>query len=315
MAQFDGRCRTADEIFAAVMAEPAADAAESVAVLRRSGVGRILAAAGSGPDRVVGFAEVVCDLAALDGSLGWLAAVFGPVHGLSEHADRLIAPALQGSGTVREDRLTGRWDSVVGAGHADGFLLPVDGGREVLVPRSAVHVEPVDARTGLVGAAVCDVIAAGVAVGAPESVPGIGDPGVAGALAAGAAAAVVGCADGLWRKHVEQVRARLTISYGGDEVTDDATAEVARSAADIDAARMQILTPDPDGPPTPGWAYRQAVARARGAADRLLATSRHALDAADPVSRRWCDLQAGCRLAEAVFRRTAGSGERLGRTH
>ncbi len=120
---------------------------------------------------------------------------------------------------------------------------------------------------------------------------------------AGAAAAVVGSADGVWRKHVDQVRARLDFSYGGDEVTDEAAAEVARAASDIDAAKLQI-TGSVDPATTPEiatWAFAQSVARARGAADRLLASSRHALDASDPVTNLWRDVHAGCRLAVRIL--------------
>lgn len=77
----------------------------------------------------------------------------------------------------------------------------------------------------------------------------------------------------------------------------------ARAASDIDASALQIIAALDGAAELSGWAYRQAVARAHGAADRLLANSRHALDAADPVSLRWRDVQAGRRLADAVITR------------
>lgn len=117
--------------------------------------------------------------------------------------------------------------------------------------------------------------------------------------AAGAAAAVVGSADGVWRKHVDQVRARLDISYGGDEVTDEAAAQVARAASDIDAAKLQIT--DSLDPGTTAWALAQSVTRARSATDRLLASSKHALNSSDPVTHRWRDVHAGCRLALPII--------------
>ncbi|HEX7826214.1 MAG TPA: hypothetical protein VF477_15020, partial [Mycobacterium sp.] len=113
---------------------------------------------------------------------------------------------------------------------------------------------------------------------------------------AGATAAVVGTADGAWRTHVAQVRARLDFSYGGDEVTDEAAAEVARAASDIDAAKLQISLDA-----ATAWGFTQSVARARGAADRLLASGRHALDASDPVTNRWRDVHAGCKLANRIL--------------
>jgi 3-hydroxy-9,10-secoandrosta-1,3,5(10)-triene-9,17-dione monooxygenase len=95
------------------------------------------------------------------------------------------------------------------------------------------------------------------------------------------------------------VRARLATSSGGDEVSDAAAAQVAWAASDIDAARVQVTSPleAADDLAAATWVHRQAVARARDAADRLLANSRHALDASDPVTLGWQDVQAGCRLA------------------
>jgi 3-hydroxy-9,10-secoandrosta-1,3,5(10)-triene-9,17-dione monooxygenase len=122
--------------------------------------------------------------------------------------------------------------------------------------------------------------------------------------AAGAAAAVVGSADGVWRNHVDQVRARLDISHGGDEVTDEAAAQMARAASDIDAAKQQILAsldPGSAARETPTWAFEQSIARARAAADHLLASSRHALNSSDPVTKRWRDVHAGCRLAAPII--------------
>lgn len=249
------------------------------------------------PSRPAEYVAVVCELAALDGSLGWLAAMFGSTAGA---ADGLIAPSARGTGVVRDGRLTGRWDCVVGARYADLLLLSVDDGSGVLVPAvpgPALHIEPAPGSVGLDEAGICAVTVTELAVAAGDLRPP--DP----RLAAGAAAAVIGCADGVWRSHVERVRARLTVFHGGDEVTDDAAAQVARAASDIDASALQIIAALDGAAELSGWAYRQAVARAHGAADRLLANSRHALDAADPVSLRWRDVQAGRRLADAVITR------------
>lgn len=119
-------------------------------------------------------------------------------------------------------------------------------------------------------------------------------------VVAACAAAVVGTADGMWRRHVDQVRARLAISHGGDEVTDEAAVHVARAASDIDAAKLQITTAASQRI-TGTWPYTQAVARARGAVDRLLSGTRHALDASDPVTDAWRDVHTGCRLAAVLI--------------
>lgn len=293
-------------------------AGESIAALRSSGAGRILQ-----PPQYGGlglpadeFVWAVCELAAVSGSLGWLAAIYNAaaheVAGLPPHAAdevwdanpaALIAIGHRGSGELADGRLTGRWESVVGAGQADWLLLPAGRERRVLVARSHVRVEPADHAAGLRTAGVGEVIADDLSVAERRVFSG---DGARCSLieGAGAAAAVVGSADGVWRKHVDQVRARLDLSYGGHEVTDEAAAEVARAASDIDAAKLQItgvLDPATSAPQTAAWALAQSVARARGAADRLLASSRHALDASDPVTSLWRDVHSGCLLAVRIL--------------
>lgn len=251
------------------------------------------------------FVWAVCELAAVSGSLGWLAAMYNAaayeVAGLpaahevwDANPDALITIGHRGSGDLANGRLAGRWESVVGAEEADWLLLPAGRACRVLVPRSSVRVEPADRAAGLCTAGVGQVIVDGLVVG--DGRVFTGDRSLI--ACAGAAAAVVGLADGVWRKHVDQVRARLDVSFGGDEVTDEAAAEVARAASDIDAAKLQ-LTGSLDPPVS--WAFAQAVARARGAADRLLASTKHPLDASDPVTDLWRDVHAGCRLAVRIF--------------
>ena len=281
--------------------------AESIAALRSSGADRMLQPLQHGGRGlpVDEFVWAVCELAARDGSLGWLAASYNAaayeVAGLpaahevwDANPDALITAGHRGSADLTSGRLTGRWESVVGAEQADWLLLPAGRACRVLVPRSSVRVEPRDRAAGLSVAGVGEVIIDGLVVDNGRVFTGDRSL-IAGA---GAAAAVVGSADGVWRKHVEQVRARLDVSFGGDEVTDEAAAEVARAASDIDAARLQLM--GALSPPAP-WAFAQSIARARGAADRLLASSRHALDASDPVSDLWRDVHAGCRLAVRIL--------------
>ena len=247
------------------------------------------------------FIGAVGDIAATDGSLGWLAGSYGVAAvALSPEAvdrvwgtrpDALVAIAHHGSAMVKRGRLTGRWGSVVGAERADWFLLSCDG-RLLLVPRTHVdvdaHLRPAD----LSGAGIGDVTVSDFAIDDRDTA--VADPVMA---AATAASVVVGSALGGWRRHVEQVRARLAISYGGDEITDEAAAQIARTASDLDASRLQISTAGLSGMAP----YAQAIARARAAADRLMASSRHALDASDPVTAAWRDAHAGCRLAAALM--------------
>jgi 3-hydroxy-9,10-secoandrosta-1,3,5(10)-triene-9,17-dione monooxygenase len=301
MSESIGRHRAVQEILDAV-------AGESIAALRSSGAGRMLQPLRHGGLGLPAdeFVLAVCELAALDGSLGWLAATYNAaaqeVAGLPPRAadevwdanpEALIATAHRGAGELIDGRLTGRWECVLGAEEADWLLLPADHARRVLVPRSQVRIELATRGTGLSAAGAGDVIVGDVAVGDGRVFLGDDDSGTI--AAAGAAAVVVGSADGVWRKHVDQVRARLGISYGGDEVTDEAAAQVARAASDIDAARLQIT-----GSLDPATAA-QSIARARSAADRLLASSRHALSSSDPVTHRWRDVHAGCRLAAPII--------------
>lgn len=285
--------------------------AGSTAAGRGSAIGRILqprrhGGFGVGADA---FVSVVYELAARDGSLGWLAAMFNAaaheVAGLPEKVadevwgaapDALVATSCRpGDGVVHNRHLTGRWETVIGAEHADWLLLSAEKSR-VLVPRSGVRIDPVTGHHGLDAAGSADVTISELPVDERRVFPNPPDR-VTVIAGAGAAAAVVGSAEGVWRKHVEQVRMRLATSHGGDQVTDEAAAQVARAASDIDAAKLQVTTSLQlvDLAAARG-AHQQAVARARGAADRLLGSSRHALNASDPVTRMWGDVHAGCRL-------------------
>lgn len=266
------------------------------------------------------FVSQICEVAALDGSLGWLAAMFNAsayeVATLPDNVaravwgsdtDAVVTTAHQGSGALDSDgQLTGKWESVVGAEYADWLVLPTKKGR-VLVPRGAADIEPIPQDLGAAG--IGDVTIAGHPVDDGHTCPG--DPRAAAIAMAGAAAAVTGSADGVWRRHVEQMRARLATTYSGDELANAAPEQVGRAASDIDATKLQIIEAlrRPDAEASGSWVYEQAVARARAAADRLLGNSRHALDLNDPATRLWRDVHAGCRLAAIVFEADAWTAE------
>lgn len=289
-------------------------ATESVAVLHDSMVGRILQPARWGGIALPadGFIAAICELAALDGSRGWLTAVLNTaaheVAAMSTHlADELwgadpntlITTGYRAVGRLTAGgRLTGRWECVVGAEYADWLLLTADRGGicRVLIPRSAVHLGPAGEPNGLAAAGIRDVTVSDAAVAKGHIFASPTDR-VAMISAAGAAVAVVGTADGVWRRQVDQMRRRLATSGGG--VAESASAQLARAASDIDAAKLQVTTSlEHYGDLRAAtYAYRQAVIRARDAADGLLGSSHHALDAADPVTRQWRDVHAGYRLA------------------
>ncbi|MFI5511245.1 hypothetical protein ACIA48_27625 [Mycobacterium sp. NPDC051804] len=315
---------TAPRVVREVLAKMAASdtvTAESLVGLQRSLTGQAFRPSryGGSEQDADEFVSQICELAALDGSLGWLAATFNAaaihvatlpddvVHAIwGTDSDAVVTIALHGSGAVDPDgRLTGTWESVVGAEYADWLVLPTDhAASRVLVPCSAADIEPTKEPSCLGAAGLSDVAVAGYPV--DDSYAFTSNQCAAAIAMAGAAAAVIGSADGVWRRHVEKMRARLATSYSGDELAIAAPAQVGRAACDIDATKLQIIDAlrRPNAEASSSWEYEQAIARARGVADRLLQNSRHALDLNDPATRRWRDVHAGCRLAADFLRQS-----------
>ncbi|WBP96452.1 hypothetical protein O6072_09280 [Mycolicibacterium neoaurum] len=247
------------------------------------------------------FLCTVIELGTENASRGWVAAAYGlgaqalPATAFdvvwSEHPDARVTVAFGGSALVDGNRLNGRWPSVVGALEADWFLLGAAVGC-VLLPAAAVRVHRNQHDGGLPASGLADVDVADVDMTSAQMCPHrtAADAVLATAVAA---AAVVGSALGGWQRHVDALRAQLAISHGGDVLTDQAAAQIARTASDLDASRIQITTSGF----TRRAPYAQAMARSRAAMDQLLASSRHALDVSDPVTTAWRDVHAGCRLA------------------
>jgi 3-hydroxy-9,10-secoandrosta-1,3,5(10)-triene-9,17-dione monooxygenase len=82
------------------------------------------------------------------------------------------------NGCLADGRLTGRWESVVGAELAEWLLLPADhrGTCRVLVLGSGVRIEPVNRPTGLAAAGVRHVTASDLAVDDDASSPMVATP-------------------------------------------------------------------------------------------------------------------------------------------
>ncbi|MDG4667831.1 hypothetical protein [Mycobacterium sp. 236(2023)] len=236
------------------------------------------------------FVSRILDLAATDSSRAWqtLVSDLGVLE-VGEYPRSVVA-CHHGRGHLDAGRLTGRWPGVVGARQAHWLILPARDtmAHRVLVSRKDATIEATGGYAALDGAGVADVTVTDLAVDPTRIVGGGADAGVL--AAAGAAAVVVGSANGLWHSHVERLRTQLASS--SDAITDAVAAQVAAAASDIDAARLQI---------TELSSYRQAIARARAAADRLLEHSRHALDASHPVTLRWREVDLGSRLAVRVL--------------
>jgi 3-hydroxy-9,10-secoandrosta-1,3,5(10)-triene-9,17-dione monooxygenase len=325
-------------------ADPGASAAESIAVLREPSSrllqpvrygGRAVSRSSS---EAVDFVAAVADLAERDGSVGWFAAAVNTsaygVAGLGDAAAErvwgadtgaLVAACEEPTGRLTAEagqfRLTGRWESVTGALSADWLLLNAldgDSVRCVLLPRDAVRVDHQAGLRGLDAAGIGDVAVSDAIVDAQTVFPNpddsscatgeLDDEGPPYGILAGAAraAAVIGAASGVWQAHVGQVRRRLATSYGSEDTTELTASAVlvAKAESDIDAARLQLVTALSADAAGAAPALRQAVTRARNAADQLLSSgSRHALDATDPVARLWLDVLAGYRL---TIRRIGG---------
>ncbi|MEW2480605.1 hypothetical protein AB0876_13555 [Mycobacterium sp. NPDC049093] len=313
--------------------EPSRSAAESIAVVRDSGSGRLMQPVRYGGRAVppAEFLTAVADLAERDGSTGWLAAAVNAaayaVAGLGDPAaERVWGADARALVTADADpvgrlaagdgqfRLTGRWESVTGAHVADWLLLGALDGETVryaLVPRSAVQVDGDGGPRGLDAAGIGDVTVSDVVLDS-NSLFALSDdkawdrgefdddrPPYPLLAAAGQAAAVVGAASGVWQAHVGQVRRRLGTSYGSEDTTELTASAVlvATAESDIDAARLQLSTALSADADSAASALRQAVTRARNAADELLSSgNRHALDVTDPVTRLWFDVLAGYRL-------------------
>ena len=320
---------------------PGARTAESIAVLDDSSTTRLLQPAEHGGRgvTVAEFVSAISELAARDGSAGWLAAVLNAAAhqvaalggGAAERVWGSDPAALVTMGTrsdgqlTREGshfRLTGRWNTVTGATLAHWLLLRAGlggTGHWVLLPRDAVDVTQRDDIVGLRTTGIGDVAVSGVAVQesavypcADEKSCAEGGFGTISTVVAGAAAAaaVIGAAVGIWQAHVGQVRQRLATSYGSEDTAERTTSAVvvAETASTIAAARMQLDESLCAEAAPAARAQLQAVARARTAADRLLGSgNRHALDAADPVTRLWLDASAGYRLAVRLLDE-AGAG-------
>jgi 3-hydroxy-9,10-secoandrosta-1,3,5(10)-triene-9,17-dione monooxygenase len=261
------------------------------------------------------FVKAVAEFARIDASAGWLTALFnvgtralatlhGPIAGevWGDDGSALVAIGHRAQGRcIRDDMVVGRWRSVVGATHADWLLLAIDDGRWALIHRGDTQVDSGTRQQGLDAAGIADVTVSGVDVDSVRIVGPLSDA-TAGLMGASMAAAVVGSADGFWQGHVDQMRARLATSHGGEGATADSAAQLAWAASDIDAAEIQVaatlsLTDSTDA----HREYQQAAFRARNGADRVMANSRHALQASDPVTARWRDVQIGSRLAEDFF--------------
>jgi 3-hydroxy-9,10-secoandrosta-1,3,5(10)-triene-9,17-dione monooxygenase len=281
--------------------------------------------------------EVVGLVAGACGSTGWVTAQIGAVPWvLSQFPDAarqllgsepgaipLVAFSPEPAGRLLDSDgalvVEGRWSAVTGAAHASWFALTCreETGSEpghvglVLVRAEDCQLDdPVDT-VGLSASGAQDVVAPAIVVPPEAWAPTFPDRGTALALVGAAAAmALVGAARGALDVHLEQVRHRVALSHGGEDVSarDLSPAKVGRAASQLDAATLLLreqagIEADPDSAPRdPFDDQLYAVDRAVEAAGLVFGSVRgHALANDDPVARLWRDVRVGAHHARSLI--------------
>ncbi len=239
--------------------------------------------------------------------------------------DPLVAYSLEPGGQVVEDddglRLTGNWPGVTGAAYAGWLVLAARRAtREgpgpvglVVVRASDCTLSPAVDSIGLTAAGAQEVTVSDVAL--PLDAWAAPEPARLRPVGALAAMALVGAAQGALEEHVQQVRRRVELTHGGEDVSAAglSPARIGRAASQIEAAAHLLAgsVDDPDGlPQEPLEQLRFAVDRAVEGAELVFGSVRgHALDNGDPVARLWRDVQVGAHHTRALvsWLRTLGS--------
>lgn len=274
--------------------------------------------------------ELVRLVAGACGSTGWTAAHAAAAPWLLEAfastvrerlrgepaLDPLVAFSLEPAGQVVEHdgelRLTGTWPGVTGATHASWLVLAARRSTDegpgpvglVVVPADDCSLAPAVDSIGLTAAGAQEVTARDVAL--PLDAWAAPDRDRLGPVGALAAMALVGAAQGALDEHLQQVRRRVELTHGGEDVSAAglSPARVGRAASQLDAAAHLLASRDgdPDGlPQEPLEQLRFAIDRAVEGAELVFGSVRgHALDNGDPVARLWRDVQVGAHHTRAL---------------
>jgi 3-hydroxy-9,10-secoandrosta-1,3,5(10)-triene-9,17-dione monooxygenase len=233
-------------------------------------------------------------------------------------------------------RAKGRWSFSSGCDHCQWVLLgalvmgpdgkPVDF-LTILVPRKDYQVDDVWDVVGLRGTGSNDIVIRDVFVPAHRTlsfndVSALRCPGqlenaaplyklpFGTVFAYTITTPIIGIATGAYNAHIERMRERTRISYGGQKVSGDSFAHVrvARAASDIDASWLQLeRNLDEEMTFTSAGEEIPMELRARARRDQVAATERcmnaisllfknsggHALKNGNPVERAWRDGNAG----------------------
>ena len=233
-------------------------------------------------------------------------------------------------------RATGRWSFSSGCDHCEWVLLGalvmgLDGKPTdfltILVPRSDYQIDDVWNVVGLRGTGSNDIVINDVFVPAHRTlsfndVSSLRCPGQVENTAAlyklpfgtvfsyTITTPIIGIATGAYDAHLERMRERVRISYGGQKVAGDAFAHVrvARAASDIDASWLQLERNLDEQMRYAGAGEQIPMElRARARRDQVAATERcvgaiallfknsggHALKNGNAVERAWRDANAG----------------------
>ncbi|MBF6228057.1 3-hydroxy-9,10-secoandrosta-1,3,5(10)-triene-9,17-dione monooxygenase oxygenase subunit [Nocardia abscessus] len=231
--------------------------------------------------------------------------------------------------------ISGRWSFSSGCDHARwaflGAVVPDDdGGAEyltVLVPRTDYRIEDVWHVSGLSGTGSNDIVIENAFVPVHRTYRASDQAALRGPgqevntaplyrISFGAVfsntitAPIIGAAQGAYEAHIERMRGRVRISYGGQKAAEDpfAHVRVARAASEIDAAVLQMER-------NIGEQLRYAEAgeeipfelRVRSRRDQVRGTERaieaidllfdnsggHSIRKPNPIERHWRDAHAG----------------------
>ncbi|MEV6320621.1 3-hydroxy-9,10-secoandrosta-1,3,5(10)-triene-9,17-dione monooxygenase oxygenase subunit [Nocardia sp. NPDC051787] len=231
--------------------------------------------------------------------------------------------------------IRGRWSFSSGCDHASwaflGAIVPNDeGGAEyltVLVPRTDYRIEDVWHVSGLSGTGSNDIVIENAFVPAYRTYSATEQADLRGPgqevntaplyrISFGAVfsntitAPIIGAAEGAYEAHIERMRERVRISYGGQKAAEDpfAHVRVARAASEIDAAILQM-----ERNISEQLRYAEAgeaipfELRVRSRRDQVRGTERaieaidllfdnsggHSIRKPNPIERHWRDAHAG----------------------
>ncbi|GAB2680722.1 3-hydroxy-9,10-secoandrosta-1,3,5(10)-triene-9,17-dione monooxygenase oxygenase subunit [Nocardia goodfellowii] len=256
------------------------------------------------------------------------------------NADTLISSSYAPTGKLTPVEggyeVSGRWSFSSGCAHAEwvflGALAPDDNGNPstyltILVPRADYEIDDVWHVVGLSGTGSNDIVIDKAFVPhhraySAQEQSQLRGPGqaanpaplyripFAAVFSNTIVAPIIGAAEGAYAAHIERMRDRVRLSYGGQKVADDGFAQVrvARAASEIDAAILQmernvseLLRYAEAGEEIP-----QAL-RLRTRRDQVRGTERsiqaiellfdnsggHSIRKPNPIERHWRDAHAG----------------------